>query len=120
MKNLCKSGNTIEFILAEYSYFLNSIAYEVAEKSAINISKIHFKIQGKINPELLLKNAFIKKSNSQKIKVEITPYSNNSSEDLELWLKKIKNNFLFHQKLYQLKPITVLLQKETKILLKAG
>jgi|GEM_PF-5354256 len=119
-KKLSKADNYIEFILTDFSFLLNQIAHKTAHEINFNLKKVQLKIHGKVNPELLLSNAYIEKSHSQKISIELTPFADASAEELDLWLRKINNNFLFHQKLQQLKPLIILKNKQAKILLKAG
>ncbi|MFB6341240.1 OsmC family protein [Saccharicrinis sp. FJH2] len=85
-----KGANPVEYLLASYAGCLNVVAHLTAKELGIVLQGLKISVSGNLNPDKLFGNETEDRAGFKNIVVDFEPVTVASEEELDHWVKVIK------------------------------
>jgi uncharacterized OsmC-like protein len=105
-------ANPVEYLLASYAGCVNVVAHLTARELGIELEKLKIEIKGNINPARLFGKSFEERAGFKNIELQFSPVTNASQEEIENWIKVIKDRCPINDNLANPTPLSFSLVQE--------
>lgn len=108
-------ANPVEYLLASYAGCINVVAHLTARELGVNLKRLEIAVQGSINPARLLGKSDDERAGFKQIDVHFSPETDASPEQIENWIKTIKNRCPINDNLANPTPLSFNLVVEAAV-----
>lgn len=86
-----QAANPVEFLLAAYAGCLNVMGHIVAKEIGIDLRSLEIDIEGDLDPSKVFGKPSVNRPGYQEIRVKLTPDSDATPAQLEIWLETVES-----------------------------
>jgi len=101
------SANPVEFLLAAYAGCLNVMGHIVAKEIGFELRSLEIDIEGDLDPSKVFGKPTVNRPGYQEIRVRLTPDSDATPAQLEIWLESVESRCPVNDNLLNPTPVLV-------------
>lgn len=105
-----QAANPVEFLLAAYAGCLNVMGHIVAKELEINLRSLEIDIEGDLDPSKVFGKPTVNRPGYQEIRVRLTPDSDATPEQLEIWTETVESRCPVNDNLLNPTPVSLVVE----------